>query len=70
MADESTVKVVELIGESNESWEDAARQAVVDACETLEGVSGIEIVGQTAKIEDDEIVQYRSTVHVSFPIQR
>lgn len=66
----STVKVIELVGESEESWEDAAQQALADATATLEGVSGIEIVGQTASIENDEIVQYRSTVHVSFPIQR
>lgn len=71
MADEeTTVKVIELIGESSESWEDAAQQALTDASETLEGISGIEIVNQTAKVEDDEIVQYRSTVHLSLPIQR
>ena len=65
-----SVKVIELVGESNESWEAAAQQALKDASETLEGISGIEIVNQTAKVEDDEIVQYRSTVHISFPIQR
>lgn len=65
-----TVKVVELIGESKESWQDAAEQAIVDANETIEGISGIEIVGHTAKVEGDEIVQYRATVHISFPIQR
>ena len=69
-ADERTVKVVELVGESSESWEAAAKQALADASETLDGISGIEIVNQTAKVEDDEIVQYRSTVHLSFPIQR
>lgn len=65
-----SVKVIELVGESGESWEAAAQQALDDASETLEGISGIEIVSQTAKVEDDEIVQYRSTVHISFPIQR
>lgn len=65
-----SVKVIELVGESSESWEAAAQQALDDASETLEGISGIEIVSQTAKVEDDEIVQYRSTVHISFPIQR
>lgn len=67
---EATVKVVELVGESSESWEAAAKQALKDASETLDGISGIEIVNQTAKVEDGEIVQYRSTVHLSFPIQR
>lgn len=65
-----SVKVVELIGESDESWEDAARQAINDASETIEGISGIDIVSQTGKIENDEIAQYRTTVHLSFPVQR
>lgn len=70
MADSSTVKVIELVGESSESWEDAAQQALNDASETLEGINGIEVVSQTAEVEDNRIVQYRSTVHLSFPIQR
>lgn len=69
-AEEQSVKVIELVGESGESWEAAAQQALDDASATLEGISGIEIVNQTAKVDDDEIVQYRSTVHISFPIQR
>ena len=68
--EQGSVKVIELVGESSESWEAAAKQALNDASETLEGVSGIEIVGQTAKVENNEIVQYRTTVHLSFPIQR
>lgn len=62
--------MIELVGESTESWEAAAKQALKDAGETLDGISGLEIVGQTAEVEDNEIVQYRSTVHLSFPIQR
>lgn len=67
---ESTVKVVEVIGESNESWSDAAQNAVAAASETLEGVSGVKVINQTAEVEDGEITQYRTTVHVAFPIQR
>lgn len=68
--DNQTVKVVEVIGESNESWTDAAQNAVDDATETLEGVSGIEVTEQTAEVEDGRIVQYRTVVNVAFPIQR
>ena len=68
--EDGSVKVVEIIGESSESWKDAAQQAVDDASETLDGLSGVEIVSQTAEIENDEIVQYRATVHLSFPVQR
>lgn len=37
-----SVKVIQLVGESTESWEAAAQQALDDAGETLEGISGIE----------------------------
>ncbi|WP_290811725.1 dodecin domain-containing protein [Halovivax sp.] len=43
--------------------------ALADASETIEGISGVTIVDQTAKIEDDEVVQCRSTLHLTFPIR-
>lgn len=67
---DETVKVIEIVGNSSESWEDAARNALNDAGETLENISGIEIVGQTADVEDGEIQRFKTTVHVSFELQR
>ncbi|WP_436935595.1 dodecin family protein [Halovenus marina] len=69
-SDRGTVKIVEVMGESEESWEDAAQQAITDTGQTIDGISGIDIVSQTAEVENDEIVQYRTTVHLSFPVQR
>lgn len=67
----TTVKVIELQGESDESWEDAAQSAVQDASETLQGISGIEVVSQTADVDDDgQITGYNATVHVAFTLQR
>lgn len=66
----STVKVIELVGNSTESWEDAAQNALDDAEETLEELSGIEIVSQTADVEDGQIQRYKTTVHLSFALQR
>lgn len=66
----TTVKVIELVGNSEESWEDAAQQAVQDANETLENVSGIEVESTTADVENGEIVNYKTTLHVSFALER
>lgn len=67
----TTVKVIELQGESDESWEDAAQSAVADARETLEGISGIEVVSQTADIDESgQITKYNTTVNVAFTLQR
>lgn len=65
-----TAKVIELVGTSDESWEDAAQTALDDANETLEGITGIEIESQTADVQDGEIQSYTTTVHVSFGLKR
>ncbi|UHQ98692.1 dodecin family protein (plasmid) [Natrinema zhouii] len=64
-----TVKVIELVGNSTESWEDAAQNALNDADESLESLSGIEIESQTADVESGQIERYKTTVHVSFALE-
>lgn len=66
----TTVKTIELTGNSTESWEDAAQTALADADETLEELTGIEVVSQTADVEGGEIQRYKTTVHVAFELQR
>lgn len=65
-----TTKVIELIGNSTESWEDAAQNALRDADETLEEIAGVEVVSQTATASGGEIERYKTTVHVAFELQR
>jgi flavin-binding protein dodecin len=64
-----TVKTIELIGNSSESWEDAAQNALDEADKTIEEINGIEIVSQTANVEDGQIERYKTTVHVAFELQ-
>lgn len=64
-----TVKVIELVGTSEESWEDAARNALRDADRSLESISGIELESQTAEVEGDQIALYKSTVNVAFRLE-
>lgn len=64
-----TVKVIELVGNSGNSWEDAAQNALDDANETLENISGIEITSQTADVENGQIQQYKTTVDVAFELE-
>ncbi len=65
----NTVKTIELIGNSTESWEDAAQKAVDDANRTVESIRGIEIESQTANVEDGRIERYKTTIHVAFELQ-
>lgn len=66
----STVKVVELIGMSTKNWEDAANNAIKEAAETIEGITGLEVVAQTAKVEKGKISEYRTTVKIAFLVKQ
>lgn len=64
-----TVKTIELVGNSTESWEDAAQNALSDADATIENITGIELVSQTADVDDGQISRYKSTLHVAFTLK-
>jgi hypothetical protein len=65
----NTIKVLELIGTSTKSWEDAAQNAIKEAHETLEGISGLEVVAQTAKVENGKVIEFRTTVKIAFLVK-
>lgn len=67
---DSVYKVIELVGTSNKSWEDAAKQVVDTACKTLKDLRVVEVVQQDMKIEDGKIVAYRTRVKVSFKFEK
>ena len=64
----TAVKVIKLLGTSEESWEDAAEEAVQEASRTIDDIQGVEIEDYTASVENGEVTQYKATVHVAFPV--
>jgi len=65
----NTIKIIELIGISEKSWEDAANNAILEAKKTIENITGLEVVSQTAKVENGQIASYRTTVKVAFSVK-
>jgi len=63
---ESTYKIIELVGSSSSSWEDAAKNAIETAAKTLRGLRIAEIVKLDLKIENGKVVAYRARVNLSF----
>jgi hypothetical protein len=59
-------KVIEVIGTSEISWEDAANQAVNRASQTVEDLRIAEVVSQDLKIEGGKVVAYRTKLSLSF----
>jgi hypothetical protein len=66
----SVAKVVELIGSSPNSWEEAAANAVEAASQTIRNITGIDVKRCTAKLQDNRIVEYRADVKVAFIVER
>jgi hypothetical protein len=65
-AADTVYKVVEVIGTSTQSWEDAARKAVETASQTLRGLRIAEVVKMDMKVEDGKVLAYRTRVLLSF----
>jgi len=66
---ESIYKVIELIGTSPNSWEEAAKNAVETASKTLKDLRIAEAVEFDIKVEDGQVQAYRTKVKVSFKYQ-
>jgi hypothetical protein len=66
---DSVYKVVELVGTSTKSWEDAATNAVETAAGTLRDLRVAEIVKLDMTVENGKVRAYRARVDVSFKYQ-
>ena len=62
----SVYKVIDIIGTSTQSWEDAAASAVAKARETLRDLRVAEVVRQDLDIGDDGAITYRTRLSISF----
>ena len=62
----SVYKVIEIVGTSDVSWEDAAAQAVARAGKTLEDLRIGEVISQDVTIENGMVSSYRTKLSVSF----
>jgi len=63
---DSVYKIIELVGTSEVSWEDAAKNAVETASETLHDLRIAEVTKLDMKVENDTVVAYRARVSISF----
>jgi flavin-binding protein dodecin len=61
-----TYKIIELVGSSPVSWEEAAKNAVKTASKTLRDLRIAEVKELDLKIEEGTVVAYRARLHLSF----
>lgn len=62
----SVYKVIEIVGTSEKSWDDAAKNAIERASATLEDLRIAEVTSQDLKIENGKIAAYRTKLSLSF----
>jgi len=59
-------KVIELIGTSENSWEEAASEAITRASQTVDDLRIAQVVSQDLKIEGGKVIAYRTKLSLSF----
>ena len=62
------LKVIEVLAESDKSWEDAAQTAVKNASKTVRGIRSIWLQEHSATVEKNKIVRYRVNAKISFEL--
>jgi dodecin len=63
------VKVIELIAQSEKSWEDAAQDALREASKTVRGIKNIWVKDMQAIVKNGKITHYRLNAKLSFAVE-
>ena len=64
-------KVIDLVGSSDKSWQDAAHVALNEAKKTIHGITGIEVGDMTAKVDpsNGNITEYHTAIKIAFGVE-
>lgn len=63
------VKILELIGVSEKNFEDAVNEAVRRSSKTIKNISGVDVVGQSVRVKDGQIREYRVHCKIAFAVE-
>ncbi len=64
----AVMKVLEIMANSNKSWEEAVKNAVKTAAKSVKNIKSVYVKDQTANVEGDSIVDYRVIVKITFQV--
>ena len=62
------IKVIEVLAESEKSWEDATARAVKAASKSIDNIKSINITNMSAKVDGNKVIKYRINAKISFLI--
>lgn len=64
-----TLKVIEVLSNSNKSWEDATHQAVENASRTINNIRSVYVQEQSATVKDGNVDEFRVNVKITFEVK-
>lgn len=65
----SVVKVIEVLSNSDKSWEDATQQAITKASKSVRNIRSANVQNQSVRVEDGKIVEYRVNLKLTFELK-
>lgn len=65
----AVLKVIEILANSDNGWEDAAKKAVSEASKSVKNIKSVYIKEQSATVEDGKIKNYRVNVKITFEVK-
>jgi len=63
------LKVIEVLSNSDKSWEDATRKAVEDASKTVKNIRSVYVQDQSAVVDDGEVKEFRVNLKLTFEVR-
>ena len=60
------IRIDDFVGTSSESWSDAARNAISQMAGMADSIQGVDVLSQSAEVENQEITEYRTTLRVAY----
>lgn len=65
----AVLKVIEVLSNSKESWEDATRKAVKHASKTVKNIKSVYVQDQSASVDGDSVSEFRVNLKITFEIK-
>lgn len=62
-------KVIEVLSQSEKSWEDAAQRAVKDAAKSVRHIKSIYVKNMEGIVKDDKIIEFRVNASITFELE-
>ncbi len=66
----SIIKIIELVGSSPKSWEDAVQTAVKEASKSIRGITRVGVKEMDVKTDGAKVTEFRARVEISFRLER